>query len=122
MSNTELSSSALGLNLMKATLGSCELGQLTSELASRLTAMEKLGLLSDTGKSLMSLLQRMTATPFTAGSAVKKEDSGTFTFRLGSDWQVSPRDWLSGAQGPNITCQSPGHSSPVATNVSMTHG
>lgn len=121
MSNTALSSSALGLSLTKATLGSCELDQLISELVSRLTGLEKLGLLSDTGKSLMLLLQRM-ATPSTDGSAESLVNSGTFTYLPRSEWLDAERDWWGATQVPTTQSASHGHTSLPGTRVGTTRG
>lgn len=57
--------------------GVSQLVQHLQGLMSELTALEKLGLLSDTGKSLLLLCQKMTPTPSTAGSVANQATSGT---------------------------------------------
>lgn len=107
---------------MKATLGSCELGQLIAELTTRLTGLEKLGLLSGSGKSLKSLLTQVTDTPSTDGSALNQEDSGTFTYPRHSGYLGSVRDLWPLWPERHITCQSHGPTSLGATPAPMTRG
>lgn len=66
------------------------LEELLSAVARKLTAMESLGLLSDSGTKLLSLCRKKTATPSTDGPAVSQEGSTTST----SPWRSDNAEWV----------------------------
>ncbi len=127
--STGASSSVPGSSPMSPTAESLSLGQLISELTTRLTALEKLGLLSAYGLSLMSsLVPKVTPTPSTVGSAGspwrerEKDAFGMFTCPPDSGWRELQKDWRKSLPEGTITCQNPGPTSLQATPAPMTPG
>ncbi len=122
--STEVTSSAPGSGAMKTqpvSLSSASVTELLSSLAMKLTELEKLGLLSATGKSLLLLCPQMTPTQSMPGVVEKKEGSGMSTYHpvYGPQelQQASQQQW----QDCSMTFTSPGLKRPRDTSVALAH-
>lgn len=103
-------------------LESASLESLFSELVKRLTALESLGLLSVNGLSVKSLLQKMTPTQSTDGSAANQEGFTTSTYHPVSGPLVQPKELLNSSAVKLTRSASPGRSNQDYTACHMTLG
>ena len=121
--STEASLSAPGSSPMSPTAESLSLGQLISALTTRLTELEKLGLLSGYGKRLMSsLVEKVIPTPFTDGPVLNQGPFGMSMSHPDSGWRGLQEDCRKSLPEGTITCQSRGQTSLAGTPAHMTLG
>lgn len=105
--STVPTSSPLGFGAMSQQSDVSSLVQHLQGLTQQLTELEKLSLLSDTGKNLLSLCRQMTTTPSTAGPAEKKDTSGTSTYHphygsAGYQSALQRRLWEEATRSPSL--------------------